>query len=372
MADMLFGLKRLEAANIIFFSFYVQSRANREALQKSNQRRHVEAAERKERQQAADENGRADGEDIPATATTSTAPNTPHRSPQKHPKPISRKRRIYFIALIDNNFEIGNLFLTLDLSDDVVERAERKLRTFLNALAAYYAQLGIELRWVCTREFGKRGSKRKHFHLIINGTMWTVNINKIKSLWTYGKISAKEITQEGVAARRAELEADGNAFAKDLDEMYAPQGECYVESITRVKGALAVYLAKDFDNTHREYRMRTFTRSENLIEPEVETEYRTAKEFNKLLNAYRESGEKKVRELIEDECRQQGIDYIVPELPFIRDQEDGDPRPPYISWVCNKGVSFGDLDSHAWDKDTPIAQDIFDRDTDEIIEPIIK
>ena len=360
---MLFGLKRLEATNVIFFSFYLQSLANREALQRSNQRRHDEAAV----ERAADESGRTDGEDIPAT--TSTTPNTPHRSPQKQPKPIPRKRRIYFIALVDNNFGIGNLFLTLDLCEEVIDRAERKLRTFINALAAYYAQLGIELKWVCSREFGKRGTKRKHFHLIINGTRWTVDVNKIKNLWTYGKISAEEITKEQIDNKRAELDAEGNAFAKDLNEIYTQQGECYVESITRVEGALAVYLAKDFDNT-REFRMRTFTRSQNLIEPEIETEYRTAQEFNKLLNAYREAGEKKVRDIIEDECRQQGVNYIVPELPFVRDQEDGDPRMPYIAWTCNKGVT--DLDSHDWDKNTPITQDIGDRDTGEIIEPIVK
>lgn len=367
MSNMLFGLKRLEAANIIFFSFYLQSLANREVLQRSNQRRHDEAEERKERQ-TANEGGQADDNSLSATEPNESRRN--NRQPKKQPKPISRKRRIYYIALIDNNFGIGNLFLTLDLSDDVIERAERKLRTFLDALEAYYAQLGIELKWVCTREFGKRGSKRKHFHLIINGTYWTVNVNKIKSLWTYGKIDAEEITQESVAAKRAELEADGNAFAKDINEMYAPQGECYIESITRVEGALAVYMAKDFDNTNRQYRMRTFTSSQNLIKPEIETEYREPQEFNKLINGYRDGGEKKVRKLIEDECKRQGLDYIVPELPFVRDQSADDPRPPYISWVCSKGVS--ELDCHAWDKHTPITQDINDRDIDETIEPIVK
>lgn len=363
----LFGLKRIEATNVIFFSFYIQSLVNRDALQASNQKRHIEAEERKVRQlEALDASGQADGDDVSTTAN-----NKSRSSPQKQPKPISRKRRIYYIALIDNNFGIGNLFLTLDLSDDVVERAERKLRTFLNALVAYYAQLGFELKWICTREFGKRGTKRKHFHLIINGTRWTVDINKIKNLWKYGKISAEEITQAQIDNKRAELDAKGNAFAKDLNEIYSnQQGECYVESITRVEGALAVYLAKDFDNTHREYRMRTFTHSENLIEPDIVTEYLESQDFNKLLNGYREGGQKKVRDIIEDECKKQGVNYVVPELPYVRDQEDGDPRPPYISWVCNKGVS--ELNRHAWDKHTPVAQDISDRDIDEIIEPIVK
>lgn len=143
MADTLFGLKRLETANIIFFSFYIQTRANREALQASNTRRHEEAEERKERQQqAANEGGQADDNSLPATE-----PNTSHRNrQQKQPKPISRKRRIYYIALIDNNFGIGNLFLTLDLSNEVIDRAERKLAHISkNTYYKYRAELLAEL-----------------------------------------------------------------------------------------------------------------------------------------------------------------------------------------------------------------------------------
>lgn len=177
-----------------------------------------------------------------------------------------------------------------------------------------------------------------------------------------------EITQEQLAAKKAELSED-SLFAKNLKEIYTQQGECYVETIDRVEGALAVYLTKDFDNANREYRMRSFTHSQNLDEPAIETEYREPREFNKLLNAYRNSGEKKVRELIEDDCKRQGVDYIVPELPYVRDQVD-DARPPYISWVCNKGVS--ELDRHAWDNHTPVTQDINDRDFEEDIQPIVK
>lgn len=190
VANTLFGLKRIEAARYIHFGFFVWAAASREALQASNEKRHDEAEERKEQQRQAAiarGDGQADSEDTPATAITSEPKTSRHQQQEKQLKPIPRKRRILFIALVDNNFGIGNLFLTLDLAEEVISKAERKLQIFLDALEAYYATLGIELKWVCTREFGKRRTKRKHFHLIINGTRWTVDVRKIQNFWKYGK-----------------------------------------------------------------------------------------------------------------------------------------------------------------------------------------
>lgn len=84
--------------------------------------------------------------------------------------------------LIDNNFDVGDYYLTLTFKDQPsIEEAKDCIRKFNRKLRGLYKKANIELKYLYVME----GKIRFHFHMLINqGT----NINPIllKELWPYG------------------------------------------------------------------------------------------------------------------------------------------------------------------------------------------
>lgn len=137
--------------------------------------------------------------------------------------------------LLAANFVGRDLFITLTYRDaDLPEkRAEalKNVRLFLRNLRRHRKARDQELKYVYTTE-GKHGEHRLHHHLILNAT--ERDIETIRSLWPYGDIIDLE-------------------YVKDRDYE-----------------TLALYLTKE-SMEGRPVGAQMWTRSQNLVEPTVET-----------------------------------------------------------------------------------------------------
>lgn len=109
-------------------------------------------------------------------------------------KLLNQKRSIRRLTrLIHANFSQKDYALHLTYSDlympETEEEAKRNVFNFLRRLKRFYKNLGVELKYICVTEKGKR-SNRLHHHLIISGG---VSRDDVERIWKMGRANTKRL-----------------------------------------------------------------------------------------------------------------------------------------------------------------------------------
>lgn len=175
-----------------------------------------------------------------------------------------RRSRDLFEWLLQNNFDVGDLFLTLTFGAKLsAEDRQRLFTNFLKRLRRLYKKIGLQLKYIAVTETGERNDNL-HYHLIVNSVGGAITADEIRSLW-------------------------GENF-------------CDIRTISKRKDGLlglAIYLMKEQQNTDK--FKRSWTCSKNLRRPEITVD-KTAtvpkKHLKKILNAQRND---EVEKLVEEQ-----------------------------------------------------------------------
>ena len=113
-----------------------------------------------------------------------------------------RKARRNLTALINANFGSDDYHLVLDYRPEerpaTVEEAKDNIRPFIRSLRRMYKKAGLQLKYVESCEFGKKGAL--HHHLVINGGVPTAEIAR---KWKYGWSHFNQLDDTGEYSRLA-------------------------------------------------------------------------------------------------------------------------------------------------------------------------
>lgn len=101
------------------------------------------------------------------------------------------KRRL--TRLIHANFTQKDYALHLTYSDEYMPESEdvakKNVQNFLRRIKRLYQKLGVEFKYICVTEKGKK-SERLHHHLIISGG---VSRDDVERLWKMGRANTKRL-----------------------------------------------------------------------------------------------------------------------------------------------------------------------------------
>lgn len=181
----------------------------------------------------------------------------------------SKKQR-EFALWSDANFRAGDLFVTLSLSEESREKADEKLKQWRKTMRKFVegqlaAKYGRTLIWryIGVKEYGKRGTKRKHFHLLY--AVVDQNGNDVTNI--------PEIKSDCKKAIEAEWSGRGGRG-----------GYVGIRTVDRKLGVLCYYLTKDFDENPT--YAHAYFKSDSLIPFETTTLDITEEEFNAMFQTY--------------------------------------------------------------------------------------
>lgn len=167
---------------------------------------------------------------------------------------LTRAKRDRFRLLVDGNFDIGDLFVTLTFTEAQILAAEKLFKKFLKRLREFYhKKLGTELKYIWVFEYGYC-THRKHVHILINSVNDACRESikgKITKLWKGTS------TLNSVGGKQDEVRLE------------AKNGDLDIAGIDRKLGVLAAYLAKDFGKEDKQLFAKEYDHSKNLI-PVVE------------------------------------------------------------------------------------------------------
>lgn len=98
---------------------------------------------------------------------------------------------------LNANFTAGDyhMGLTYDKyhrTDDPI-KAKEDIQKFLRRLRGLYKHRGLELKYLCVAEYGKKGNSI-HFHLVINSG---VELGLIASVWDHGGVNFRPLNGKG-------------------------------------------------------------------------------------------------------------------------------------------------------------------------------
>lgn len=167
---------------------------------------------------------------------------------------LTRSKRDRFRLLVDGNFDVGDLFVTLTFTEEQIAEAEKLFKRFLKQLRKFYHdKLGVELKYIWVFEYGDY-THRKHVHILIN----SVNEDccdrikaKISKLWK----GTSELNSAGDKQNEVCLAVKN--------------GNLDIAIIDRKLGVLATYMSKDFGKEDKLLFAKEYDHSKNLI-PVVE------------------------------------------------------------------------------------------------------
>ncbi len=106
-----------------------------------------------------------------------------------------RRSLQHFIQVVNNNFDsFRDLKVELTYSDKHkpadLDEARKMHICFIRRLRRWYANHGIELKYVCVDEIGKNGTMRPHHHMLMTGG---IDYKTLKELWGNGSINVAPI-----------------------------------------------------------------------------------------------------------------------------------------------------------------------------------
>lgn len=174
------------------------------------------------------------------------------------------KKQREFALWSDTNFRAGDFFVTLTLSEESRDKAEKKLkqwrkvmRKFVEGQLAERYGRALIWRYIGVKEYGKRGTKRKHFHLLFAVVDEDGN-------------DVTNVPEIAFACRQA-IEAEWCGRVK-------------IQKIDRKLGVLCLYMSKDFEDTPT--NAHAYFKSDSLIPFETTTLDITEEEFNAMFEVY--------------------------------------------------------------------------------------
>ena len=117
-------------------------------------------------------------------------------TPEQIKKQNHHNRTKYIFRVLLLNFEEHfSTFVTLtyrrELRPETIEQVKKDKKNFLDAMKREYKKRGVEMKWICRIEVGKRGGK--HMHLILNDIPGVDMKKLISSHWKKGNPDIKDV-----------------------------------------------------------------------------------------------------------------------------------------------------------------------------------
>lgn len=151
------------------------------------------------------------------------------RMPKRNPTPekmqkANERRAIWWLtALMNGNFQKGDLHLVLTYREEErpdAETARMQLTKFIRKLRALFRKEGRELKYIHTTEYK---NKAIHHHILVN----YMDLRKIQSLWEYGTVRPTVIYSDNLQRLAEYFVKETRKTFEDAD---APYRQRYVPS----------------------------------------------------------------------------------------------------------------------------------------------
>lgn len=156
-----------------------------------------------------------------------------------------RRAERRLIRLVHANFSEKDLTVHLTYRDEYVpnddDRAKKDVQNYIARLKRRYKKQGIEFKYVCVTEKGKK-KHRYHHHLIISGG---IDRDIVERIWAYGRANSRRLQfgDDGVAGLSVYILKDAEVWKKRWcasRNLHEPQEKVYDYKLTKRDAAACV------------------------------------------------------------------------------------------------------------------------------------